>query len=69
MVKEAEVKGGERYSEWIRVVSFIVMNSPPIRHYNRVLRNKDSIIPIILYNIMIIPEFIDRSPSQEFLNR
>src|SRR5437763_12278037 len=58
-------RGG--YSEWIRIISSIIMNSPPIRHNNRILRNKKSIIPIILNNIMIIPKFINRSPSQEFL--
>jgi hypothetical protein len=67
-IEEGRTKGRMRYSKWIRVVSFIIMNSPPIRHDNSILRNKESVIPIVLDNVMIIPEFINRSPSQEFLH-
>lgn len=55
------------YSEWVREISFVVMNCPPVRHYDGVLGDEESIIPIILSQIMIVSELVYRSPAKDFL--
>jgi len=55
------------YSEWVREISFVVMNCPPIRHYDGVLGDEESIIPIILSQIMVVSELVYWSPAKDFL--
>ena len=44
-----------------------VMNRPPIRHYDGVLGDEESIIPVILSQIMVVSELVYWSPAKDFL--
>ena len=55
------------YSEWVREISFVIMNCPPVRHYDRVLGDEEPIIPIILSQVMVVSKLVNWSPAKDFL--
>ena len=52
---------------WLRIFLLIVVQGPQIQHDYRVFGNKESFIPVVLNDVVILTQFVDWTPAKNFL--
>src|SRR5271170_636608 len=56
-----------KYIIRLRIFLLVVVQGPQIQHDYRVFRNKESFIPVVLNDVVILTQLVDRTPAKNFL--